>query len=184
MHKAMNSKPTTTKRPEEVQHNRVSEAKQDWTLFQNSGTSEGHSSNKWENRVSGKARRRLIPYLFIDFCSTGVWLRTHTLSHSTSPFLCWSFWDRVSWNICPGYLWIAILLISASWVIRIIGGSHCHPADYYFLYPSQAGKTSQGTIRFPHPIKCAPEIQRIYQFFRKDWSRKWRGGHLNMSCIT
>jgi hypothetical protein len=27
--------------------------------------------------------------------------------------LSWVFWDRVSQTICPGWLWIAILLISA-----------------------------------------------------------------------
>jgi hypothetical protein len=38
------------------------------------------------------------------------------------------FWDRVSWTICPGWLRIAILLISASWIARIIGVSHQHLA--------------------------------------------------------
>jgi hypothetical protein len=28
------------------------------------------------------------------------------------------FWARVSWTICPGWLWTAILLTSASWVPR------------------------------------------------------------------
>jgi hypothetical protein len=33
------------------------------------------------------------------------------------------FWDRVSQNYMPGWLWITILLISASWVARITGMS-------------------------------------------------------------
>jgi hypothetical protein len=40
------------------------------------------------------------------------------------------FCDRVSWTICPGWLRTAILLISASWVARITGVSHCCPAVY------------------------------------------------------
>jgi hypothetical protein len=38
------------------------------------------------------------------------------------------FRDRVSQTVCPGWLWTAILLISASWVVRITGMSHQHPA--------------------------------------------------------
>jgi hypothetical protein len=39
------------------------------------------------------------------------------------------FWDRVLWTICPGKIvQTVILLISASWVARITGVSHQHPA--------------------------------------------------------
>jgi hypothetical protein len=31
-------------------------------------------------------------------------------------------------TICPGWLWTAFFLISASWVARITGMSHWHPA--------------------------------------------------------
>jgi hypothetical protein len=34
------------------------------------------------------------------------------------------FQDRISWTICLGWLWTAILLISVSWVARIRGVSH------------------------------------------------------------
>jgi hypothetical protein len=50
------------------------------------------------------------------------------LSHSTNPFCEGYFWDRVSWAICPGWLRTMILLTSASWVVRIAGVSHQHPA--------------------------------------------------------
>jgi hypothetical protein len=44
------------------------------------------------------------------------------LSHSTSPFFCdGCFQDRVSQTICLSWLWIMILLISASWVAGITG---------------------------------------------------------------
>jgi hypothetical protein len=36
------------------------------------------------------------------------------------------FWDRVSWTICPGWLWNMILLISPSQVTRITAMSHQH----------------------------------------------------------
>jgi hypothetical protein len=38
------------------------------------------------------------------------------------------FQHRVSWTICPDWLQTSILLISASWVTRIIGVSHWCPA--------------------------------------------------------
>jgi hypothetical protein len=50
-------------------------------------------------------------------------LRAYTLSHTTSyPLLLVKgfFWDRVSWTIFLGWLLTTILLISASWVARII----------------------------------------------------------------
>jgi hypothetical protein len=36
-------------------------------------------------------------------------------------------------TICLGSLWTTILLISASWVARIIGMSHQHPAQHSIL---------------------------------------------------
>jgi hypothetical protein len=55
-------------------------------------------------------------------------------------FLWRCFRDRVLWTICPGWLWSTILLISASWVARIIGVSHWCLAlasflDLYFWPP-------------------------------------------------
>jgi hypothetical protein len=38
------------------------------------------------------------------------------------------FQDRVSRTVCPGWLQTSILLISAFWVVRIIGVSYQHPA--------------------------------------------------------
>jgi hypothetical protein len=41
------------------------------------------------------------------------------------PFFCDGYFqDRFSWTICLGWLWTAILLISASWVARITDVSH------------------------------------------------------------
>jgi hypothetical protein len=62
-------------------------------------------------------------------------LRTYMLSHSTSLFfvcVMGLFRDRISRTICPGWLRTTILLISASWVARITGVSHQHPACYDF----------------------------------------------------
>jgi hypothetical protein len=49
-------------------------------------------------------------------------------------FLWRVFWDRVSQTICLGWLRTMILLISASWVARIIGMSHQCPAHLVILY--------------------------------------------------
>jgi hypothetical protein len=66
------------------------------------------------------------------FAVLGLKLRAYTLNHSTSPFLWRAFRGRVSRTICPGWLWTTILLISASWVAKIIDVSHWHPALIWF----------------------------------------------------
>jgi hypothetical protein len=67
---------------------------------------------------------------FFFFLIPKLELRAFTSSHSTSPFCDGYFFrDRVSKTICPGWLQTSILLISASWVARITGVSHQHPAQ-------------------------------------------------------
>jgi hypothetical protein len=48
-------------------------------------------------------------------------------------FLWRIFWDRVSWTICLGWFRTAILLVSASWVARIIGVSHWCQQEKTFI---------------------------------------------------
>jgi hypothetical protein len=50
---------------------------------------------------------------------------------SLSPFWDEYFQDRVLWTICLGRLQTVILLISASWVARIIGTSHQYLAEHH-----------------------------------------------------
>jgi hypothetical protein len=58
------------------------------------------------------------------------WLKVKALSHSTSPAFCDEFFqDRVSQTVCPDQLRTLILLISASWVARIIGVTYQCPAQ-------------------------------------------------------
>jgi hypothetical protein len=47
--------------------------------------------------------------------------------------LWWVFWNRVSWTICSGWFWTPVLLISASWVVRVTGVSHQHLAQLLTL---------------------------------------------------
>jgi hypothetical protein len=42
------------------------------------------------------------------------------------------FQNIVSWTIFPGWFWTVILLISASWIVRITGMSHQWLAFLYF----------------------------------------------------
>jgi hypothetical protein len=92
-----------------------------------------------------KAHQRVVGYIhksmtatlhftpsYFFFSLLGLALRACTYSHSTThPFfvcvMCF-FWDRVSWSICQGWLQTETLLISASWVARLIGVSHRCPA--------------------------------------------------------
>jgi hypothetical protein len=56
-------------------------------------------------------------------------LKAYIFSHSTSAFLWWIF-SRWGLAHCPGWPQTEILLISFSWVDRIAGVSHCHPAFF------------------------------------------------------
>jgi hypothetical protein len=68
-----------------------------------------------------------LPSFF--FYGAGIWTQGLHLEPLHQPFIVMSFfWDRVSWTICLGWLRTMILLISASWVARITGMSHRHPA--------------------------------------------------------
>jgi hypothetical protein len=76
----------------------------------------------------------LLSYLFFFFFFLWYWgLNLGTSPWATPPvlFLWWVFGDRVTWTICPGWLQIVILLISPSWVARITGLSHWHPATHF-----------------------------------------------------
>jgi hypothetical protein len=79
----------------------------------------------------------ILILFFFFFVVPGFELRAYTLNHSTSPFLWWYFWDRVSWTICPSWLQTSILLISASWVVRITDVSHWYPVSSSFLQSAQ-----------------------------------------------
>jgi hypothetical protein len=67
-------------------------------------------------------------------CDTGTWTQgLHLWATPPALFLWRVFQDKVSWTICPSWLRSTILLISASWVARITGVSHQHPAKYMDL---------------------------------------------------
>jgi hypothetical protein len=83
------------------------------------------------------------------FMVLGLELRAYTLSQSTSPFCIKYFWDRVSQTICLGWLRTTILLIAASWVARITGVSHQHPAAFCLL--KQKLKEQQLLFLDAHP---------------------------------
>jgi hypothetical protein len=55
------------------------------------------------------------------------------------------FWVRVPWTVYSGWLWTSILLISATWVIRITGMSHWCPA-VKIIFKGRRGirKSNQG----------------------------------------
>jgi hypothetical protein len=73
---------------------------------------------------------------YFVFCSIGVWTQGLHTPWVTPPalFFCIGyFWDRVSRSLfAQGWLRTTILLLSASWVTRIIGMSHWHPAFFRF----------------------------------------------------
>jgi hypothetical protein len=88
----------------------------------------------WSTRVLAYARQVLCPQPLPQplpgffFYGTGIWTQClilarealYHLSHSISPFLRWVFSSQ-GLSICLGWLQTMILLISVSWVARIIG---------------------------------------------------------------
>jgi hypothetical protein len=100
------------------------------------------------------------------FSVLGLELRVYTLSHSTSPIFCDGFFrDRVSWTISPGWLWITILLISASWVARITGVSHQHPPSTSLCHHSHAW-----------PIANAPLLNEYWVFTNMRCIKAYKSG--------
>jgi hypothetical protein len=69
------------------------------------------------------------------FWGTEVWTQGLHLELLYHPFFCDGvFQDRVLQTICPGWLWTMILLISASWVVRIIKMTHQRLASFTFMF--------------------------------------------------
>jgi hypothetical protein len=103
----------------------------------------------------------------IDFgffsCSTRIWTQGLHLEPIPANFCDEFFRDKFLWTICPGWLWPVILLISASWVARIIGVSpknldRLHSYDVFTLckfYFNKKFKTSasQLEVRLEKPNK-------------------------------
>jgi hypothetical protein len=69
-------------------------------------------------------------FFWVGKVDTGVWTQGLHLEPLYQPFsVMVFFWDRVLRTIHPGWLQTSILLISASWVVRITGTSHRCPSD-------------------------------------------------------
>jgi hypothetical protein len=68
-------------------------------------------------------------FFFFFFCGPGAWTQSLNLEPLHQPYFCEGFFKIGSHRtIYPGWFWTMILLISTSWVARITGVSHRHPA--------------------------------------------------------
>jgi hypothetical protein len=75
------------------------------------------------------------------------------LSHSSSPFVWFFFWDSVSWIICLDWLWITVLLIFASWVARIMDVNHqCQALPLPLMAHSNVTSSTLQILCFSHPL--------------------------------
>jgi hypothetical protein len=70
---------------------------------------------------------------FLNFCDAGVWTQVLHLEPLHHLFCDGIFQDNVSQSICLGWLRTMILLISASWVVRITAVSDQIPKFSFFL---------------------------------------------------
>jgi hypothetical protein len=103
-------------------------------------------------------------------------LNSGTTPWATPPALFYdgSFWDRVSQTICPGWSQTEILLISASWVVRITGLSHqCLAIARYLLMCS-------GNVLFVFPALSTGTWHRGEAWWSRDEIKR-RAGH---QCLT
>jgi hypothetical protein len=79
-------------------------------------------------------KRSDISLFFFFPCGTRAWTQGLHLEPLHQSFFCGGyFWDRGFLTICPGWLRTSILLMSASWVARIMGVSHQRPARYLLI---------------------------------------------------
>jgi hypothetical protein len=92
-------------------------------------------------------------FLFFFFCGTRIWTQGLYLEWLTCPFLWRVFQDRVLQTISVGWLWILILLISASWVARIIGMSHRCLVIRVFFFLKDCSKMKKDTGKTPNVWK-------------------------------
>jgi hypothetical protein len=90
-------------------------------------------------------------YFFFSFFFLLYWsLNSRPTSWAIPPaLLCEGFfWDRVL-NYLPMLAWTAILLISASWVVRITSVSHGHPAYVGCFFKIRSWKLFAGVCQDP-----------------------------------
>jgi hypothetical protein len=110
-------------------------------------------------------------FFFFLFCSTGVWTQGLHLEPLHQPFFVKRFFEIGSCElfIYLGWLQTAILLISASWVARITGVSHQHPAFRSFWYAVRDCKSRERVHETPdmnsliHSFPQAPYFSRAWQ---------------------
>jgi hypothetical protein len=78
-------------------------------------------------------------------------------------FIC--FWDRVFQITFLGWLWTAILLISASWVAGITGVSRQPPGWSLFLHSFSAPLSSRGLVQVCYTLTSSMWPQFFPFFF-------------------
>jgi hypothetical protein len=73
------------------------------------------------------------------------------------------FQDRVSWTICPSWLWTEILLISISWIARITGVSHWHWLHYLLFY-GEIAQNGPASVTVISILECLCLWKYAYYF--------------------
>jgi hypothetical protein len=110
------------------------------------------------------------------------------VSHSTSSFLWWIFWDRVSWTICLGLLQSTILLNSSSWVARITSAW----LAVFVFFETESHYVAQGVelmILLPQPpefwdYRCTPPYLALNSVLNQQVWGVLRGASFPASSIT
>jgi hypothetical protein len=100
-------------------------------------------------------------------------LDRHSTTWAMSPLFCVGyFWDRVLQTICLGWLQMAFLLISASWVSSIIGVSHWCQLYIYIGWNcclnSGLWTCKADTLPFEPQLQSAPKYYGLHFFLTFD----------------
>jgi hypothetical protein len=150
-----------------------------WKEWQRRGKEKEKEKDTKATGEGSSGGTRLKSHQIFFLCVVlGVELRAYTLSHSTSPFLWWVFFYRVSWTICMGWLWTMILLISASRVARITCMSHRCPGQRVIFFIL---RWAPCTCRSSEAPRCIPSHWRQRSFHAESHSAHqlspiWGGG--------
>jgi hypothetical protein len=109
-------------------------------------------------------------FFFFFFAVLGFELRAYTLSHSTSTFLWWVFWDRVSRTICPGWDPPDLCLL----VARITGVSYQRSALNQSFFPISCAVW--GLQWTPSLEETIVDLVSAWATLEFGWGNDWRGG--------
>jgi hypothetical protein len=114
-------------------------------------------------------------------------LGRHSTTWATLPentiFCVGYFQDRVLWTLCPGWPQTMILLISASWVTRIISMSYWHPAGMSF-FQFIGMLLWKWNFRWCNKIHVCLGLNFNWSIFQTNTIVRWHSVNVFFGCLS